>query len=67
MLEEGERMDPGEYRLLDIGNMFLDCADRAIALPTDRDHVAVKHTVGVCPPIFADLGCVIICGGFVKC
>ena len=41
MLEEAERLDAGENKLLDIGNMFLDCADRAIALPTDREHVAM--------------------------
>ena len=29
MLAEAQRLEEGEYTLLSIGNMFIDCADRA--------------------------------------
>jgi len=34
MLAESRRLLPGEYSLLSIGKMFIDCADRAITSPS---------------------------------
>ena len=48
MLEEAERLDTGEYKLLVAVNMFLACAARAIALPTDREHVAMVFAKCAC-------------------
>ena len=34
MAKETQRLDEGQYSMLDIGNMFIDCCDRALVIPT---------------------------------
>ena len=40
MLDEVQKLDEGEFKLLDIGNMFLDCADQALTV--NPGHRAVR-------------------------
>ena len=36
MLDESRRLEGGDYTLLSIGNMFIDCADRVLSVPAPR-------------------------------
>ena len=40
MLDEVQKLDEGEFKLLDIGNMFLDCADQVLTV--NPGHRAVR-------------------------